>query len=320
LVSQIVDKTCTSADTHLASIGETFVDQITERCFLFFSRGDHCEFKVSKLTEVVLTSMKSSRMLELDDGNLSLVNTIVNLLLESCRYWRTEEAVIDGTDVARKLNLNCSRLYLLGTEGRIGIVRLCIATARNFDPLISPEFTRSTALTLSNFADSRRDGLPRAAARSRNRDENWERELYHLDSLPSDDRKQAAVQSCFQIIMKYFVDLLGNGSVFTLSERLSRNSTGQQVSSMNVDSIELHERFIDSMASEIHDKCTTIETLRHIFYNTLLELRPDLLIKMNSHFIETFLYLNDGSYNHEHLFGYLLFQFITTIMILILFH
>ena len=261
-----------------AKNADPLIALLDANCFMYFSVGDRLTFEASKLLD-------TASEFPLSDGDPTerdaLISRATTLLLQACSYWQSLDYVQDGGD-SSKLFKFCRRLRDLGTpECFDGIVDLTLKTANIF--FHSPGTTSSTN---SNKT------LPLGKNDCHGEDIIADRGLYHGGGFPvqSDSDRENFKCCCYDVLLSCIGDILsldedGLGSGVKIAPATSASGGA---------SLGLVFRMITRAASSNDD-----QQFHSLLYSCLMEKNKDMLVRLNTRFIENFLLEQDLSLTYS---------------------
>lgn len=268
----VVTSILKNGDKRMEAVADEFTQKLTEDCYLYFSAGDRYAYEVSKHVDAMRAQQRENPM-GVPRGLLqSQTDGLLYLLLKACKFWVSLEDVRDEDGKESLLSTYCRMLKELGAVGKMGIVRLCLATATNFGASMS---------TGEEAALIRRDEDIDGASN------DWDRAMYHVGSVLSDDARKEALEACQNCLLRHLEETL----------RLD-----QLLPSTAADSLAA-ERMVDTLMEGTSDP-----VLRRKVFEVLLRENVDEILHLRSPDVQQFLLEEDYRYNYECLYKYLEFH------------
>lgn len=256
---------------------DPLVALIDSNCYMYFSVGDRLAFDASKLLEKACDSISES------DERSALISRGVHLLLQACLYWRSHESVGQGGG-SNMLADFCAKLRSLGTmECFDGIVDLSLKTADNFK--------------VDNSSRSKPDFAMAMEAGGLNRDLvsiiSGDRSLYHGGGSPvrTDSDREIYRACCYETLLGCIRDLLSaeKDGLGAGIRQVLPSFSGSDVA------LSIVFRMVTRAAASSDDV-----QFHTKLYFCLLDENRDMLIRIDSRYIENFLLEQDPYLTYEY--------------------
>ena len=207
LLHTVIYQLCKSSDKRNEQIVNDVTKKLTEDCYLYFSAGDRFSYEAAKQMEIMRIELINNPMIQSTSLSLSTTSTsdmniksqtegLIYLLLKASKYWVSLTDIKDeGADQnnVSQLTLYCNMLNQLGNIGALGIVHLCLSVAKNFDAHVNLP-TSSETITNIDIDDSSSYSSSSA---------EWEKYLYHMGSILTDNDKKEGKELCYRCLIKY---------------------------------------------------------------------------------------------------------------------
>jgi hypothetical protein len=264
------------------SIGDRLTDLLSTHCFAYFSAGDRYRYEASKLIAEVVeykagSSGSTSGAVGISGYDVADVESAagkaISLMMKASRYWRSLDDVTPsmtaGTITPSTLKKCCLELTHLGVTGRDAVVDMCLQTADNFVDASTLKAAGSVAYITGA-------------------EDDWERELYHGGGVSTAEDKAAGRRACYQCLLEEIKAVAVShmkgigGGIVSLSAASSVVPPDQQ----NKVIMRMIER-----AMAANKDVTFLEML----YDSLYEWNKDILLRLSSKSVETYLIRKDSN-------------------------
>ena len=274
-----------AADHRLLGVADDFAQKLSADCFSYFSAGDRYAYEVSRQVEVIRADIQSNPAGVPRAVLQARTDDFVSKLFKASKFWIGLEDVTSTPVTQSLLESYCHLLNQLGDLGKLGIVKICLSTARNFHCDKAP---RGPALSSDDFRslDSRAD-LSRAHLLENGAGiVEWDRSLYHVGANLTDAQKQDGQMACYRCLLLFVEETI---RAFKLSG--TSDTSGYLVS----------EGSVGAMVDDILQSCADC-ALRTLLYELLLRELPSQLLRIQASDLEEYLLSVDPDHKYEFLY------------------
>jgi hypothetical protein len=194
------------------AIADQMTARLTAECYQYFSAGDRYSYEASRSLDALKINL-SSPVSRISPEITYQVSSCIELLSRAARFWRSIEDVKDGISLTSAgeslsvLSKSCTLLRTFGEVGRVGVVTLCTAAAKNFERAERTDSVTSSYSLAPNFSSPNPSLLTNgggAGNTSRGCDsvEDWDRNLYHGGSVLTENDCIEGRKACYECLLK----------------------------------------------------------------------------------------------------------------------
>jgi hypothetical protein len=194
--------------------------KLHDKCHEYFSSGDLYLYNASQMLDT-LAKITVNSSIPLSPVHTITLSKCIDLLCKAAKYWNSLGNVREGQQSASEQNVselsrNCSLLRMYGEIGYMGIVKVCMISAFNFNSEEDDELFKNSGLLRNNVSgyptpvypgikhtDILNDGFPKYGFRGIRDD--LDVGLYHSGSMLTGSDCEEGKKACYNCLLKEII-------------------------------------------------------------------------------------------------------------------